>query len=212
VRLPLAARRTASGVSCGQLRWRSQRQRHQAQKAPDPCAHDPDPRSKAVRSHWIGSGPHQVSSRPPITRSREREYHDLDPGPGLTRVLALTVAPPPPPPLGQGSNAAAWLIVRDIGQRAERDVRALSRAPSAFIVERTRRLSTLLKDDVPPQHLLCSVLSTGRRRRGHPADCAPVQSVVETVCPCCAVRCTHPLYEKLPPTRRGYVDLGCQTA
>jgi hypothetical protein len=93
------------------------------------------------------------------------------------------------PPLGQGSNAASWLIVRDVGQRAERDVRALSRAASAFIVKRTRRLSTLLTDNVPPQHLLRPVLPAGRRRQGHPADCAHVQSVVETVCPCsrCAV-------------------------
>jgi hypothetical protein len=30
--------------------------------------------------------------------------------------------------------------------------------------------------------------------------------------PCCTVHCTHPLYEKLPPTRRGYIDLGCQGA
>jgi hypothetical protein len=46
---------------------------------------------------------------------------------------------PPAPLLGQGSNAAAWLIVRDVGQRAEHDVRALSRAAFAFIVERARR-------------------------------------------------------------------------
>jgi hypothetical protein len=132
-------------------------------------------------------------------------------GPGLTCVLALSVAPPHPP-LGQGSNAATWLIVRDVGQQVERDVRALSRAASAFIAERTRRLSTLLIDDVAPRHLLRPVHSAGRRRQGHPADCAPVQSAVETVCPCCAVHCTHPLYKKLPPARRGYADLGCQGA
>jgi hypothetical protein len=85
---------------------------------------------------------------------------------------------------------------------------ALSRAASAFIAERTRRLSTLLTDDVPPRHLLRPVHSAGKQRQGHPADCAPVQSVVETVCPCCVVHCAHPLYEKLPSARRGYADLG----
>jgi hypothetical protein len=115
-------------------------------------------------------------------------------------------------PLGRRSNAASWLIVRDIGQRAERDIRALSRAASAFIAEGTHRLSTLLTVDVPPRHLLRPVYSAGRRRQGHPADGAPIQSVAETVCPCCAVYCTHPLCEKLPPVRRDYADLRCQGA
>jgi hypothetical protein len=113
-------------------------------------------------------------------------------------------------PLSQGSNATTWLIVRDVGQRAEHDVRALGRAASAFIAERTRRLSTLLTGDVPPWHLLRPVHSTGRLRQGHPADGAPIPSVAETVRPCYAVHCTHPLYEKLPPACRGYIDLGCQ--
>jgi hypothetical protein len=56
------------------------------------------------------------------------------------------------------------------------------------------------------------VHSAGRRRQGHPADGTPVQSVAETVRPCCAMHCTHPLCEKLPPARRGYTNLGCQGA
>jgi hypothetical protein len=115
-------------------------------------------------------------------------------------------------PLGRGSNVATWLIVRDVGQRAEHDVRALGRTASTFIAERTRHLSTLLTGDVLPRHLLRPVHSAGRRRQGHPADGAPVQSVAETVRPCCAAHCTHPLYEKLPPARRDYTDLGCQGA
>jgi hypothetical protein len=62
----------------------------------------------------------------------------------------------------------------------------------------TRRLSTLLTGDVPPRHLLRPVHSAGMRRQGHPADGAPVQSIAETVRPCCAVHCIHPLYKKLP--------------
>jgi hypothetical protein len=76
-------------------------------------------------------------------------------------------------------DASTWLVARDISQRAEPDVRPLDRADSAFITKRTRCLSTLLTGDVPPQHLLRPVHSTGRRRQGHPADGAPVQSVVK---------------------------------
>jgi hypothetical protein len=72
-----------------------------------------------------------------------------------------------------------WLVARDISQRAKPDIRPLGRTVSAFIAERTRRLSTLLTGDVPSHHLMCPVHSTGRRRQGHPADDAPVQSVVK---------------------------------
>jgi hypothetical protein len=74
----------------GQLRWRSRRQHRQTQKAQFLCTHNPDPRSKAARSHWIGFRPHQVSSGPPITRSRERKCRGLGLGPVLTRVQALS--------------------------------------------------------------------------------------------------------------------------
>jgi hypothetical protein len=52
-------------------------------------------------------------------------------------------------PLGRRSDAATWLVACDVSQRAESDVRPLGRAVSAFIMERTRRLSTLLTGDVP---------------------------------------------------------------
>jgi hypothetical protein len=68
-----------------------------------------------------------------------------------------------------------WLVARDISQRAEPDVRSLGPAVSAFIAERTRRLSTLLTSDVPPQHLMRPVHSAGRRSQGHPADGAPMK-------------------------------------
>jgi hypothetical protein len=82
-------------------------------------------------------------------------------------------------PLRRRPDAATWLVARDISQQAEPDVRPLGRAVFAFIVERTRRLSTLLTGDVPPQHLMRPVHSIGRRRQGHPADDAPVQSIVK---------------------------------
>jgi hypothetical protein len=82
-------------------------------------------------------------------------------------------------PLRRRPDATTWLVAHDISQRAEPDVRPLGRTVSAFIVERTRRLSTLLTGDVPPQHLMRPVHSAGRRRKGHPADDAPVQSIVK---------------------------------
>jgi hypothetical protein len=57
-------------------------------------------------------------------------------------------------PLRRRPNAATWLVARDVSQRAEPDIRPLGRAVSAFIAERTRRMSTLLTGDVLPQHLL----------------------------------------------------------
>jgi hypothetical protein len=91
-------------------------------------------------------------------------------------------------PLRRRPDAATWLVARDISQRAEPDVRPLGRTVSAFIVERTRRLSTLLTGDVPPQHLMRPVHSAGRRRQRHPADDAPVQSIVKQCAR--AARCT----------------------
>jgi hypothetical protein len=57
-------------------------------------------------------------------------------------------------PLKRRPDAATWLVACDVSQRAEPDVRPLGRAVSAFIAERTHRLSNLLTGDVPPQHLL----------------------------------------------------------
>jgi hypothetical protein len=82
-------------------------------------------------------------------------------------------------PLRRRPDAATWLVARDISQRTEPDVRPLGHTVSAFIAERTRLLSTLLTGDVPPQHLMCPVHSTGRWCEGHPADGASVQSIVK---------------------------------
>jgi hypothetical protein len=82
-------------------------------------------------------------------------------------------------PLRRRPDVPTWLVAHDISLRAEPDVRPLDRADSAFITEGTCRLSTLLTGDVPPQYLMCPVHSVGRRCQGHPADGAPVQSVVK---------------------------------
>jgi hypothetical protein len=111
------------------------------------------------------------------TRSWDRGYPGIREGPVLTRVRPYPVRLRSP--LRRRLAAAAWLVARDISQWAGPDVRPLSRAVSTFIVERTRRLPTLLTGDVPPQHLMCPVHSAGRRRQGHPADGAHVQSIVK---------------------------------
>jgi hypothetical protein len=81
-------------------------------------------------------------------------------------------------PLRRRPDAATWTIARDVSQRAEPDVRPLGHAASAFIAEKTCRLSIPLTNDVPPQHLMCPIHSAGRRRPGHPAGSVPVQSIV----------------------------------
>jgi hypothetical protein len=81
--------------------------------------------------------------------------------------------------LRRSPDAAAWHLARDISKRTEPNVRPLGRAVSAFIEERTRRLSTLLTGDVPPQHLMRPIHSASRRSQGHPADGMHVQSAVK---------------------------------
>jgi hypothetical protein len=60
-------------------------------------------------------------------------------------------------PLRRRPDAATWPSSSDISQWEELDVRPLGRAVSAFIAEKTRRLSTSLTGDVPLQHLMCPV-------------------------------------------------------
>jgi hypothetical protein len=115
--------------------------------------------------------------------------------------------------LGRRPDAATRLVARDVSQRAEPDVGPLGRAVSAFIAESTRRLSTLLTGDEPPQHLMCPVHSAGRRRQGHPADGAPVQSIVK-LCARAARRTVYiiPYTRSFPctPTLRRSRMTGCK--
>jgi hypothetical protein len=104
-------------------------------------------------------------------------------------------------PLRRRPDAATWTVARDVSQRVEPDVRPLGHAASAFITERTRRLSISLTGDVPPQHLMCLVHSAGRRRPGHPSGGVPVQSIDKQYAR--AARCTvsiitYTLSGKLP--------------
>jgi hypothetical protein len=150
-----------------------------------------------------------VRSKPPTARSRDREYPGL--GQGQVRVQYWHVPRLYPvcfhSPLRRRPDAATWTIARDVSQRAEPDVRPLGHAASAFTVEKTRRLSIPLTDDVPPQHLMCPVHSAGRRR-ACPLHC-------QIVCPCCEVHYVHHhLYvaSEASAACRYYADHGCQGA
>jgi hypothetical protein len=70
-------------------------------------------------------------------------------------------------------------MARDISQRAEPDIRPLKPRGLCIYCGDDVSPSTMLTDDVPSQHLMCPVHSAGRRCQGHPADGAPVQSVVK---------------------------------
>jgi hypothetical protein len=75
--------------------------------------------------------------------------------------------------------AAAWLVARDISQRAEPDVRPLKPRALCIYFGEDAPPATMLTGEVPSRYLMRPVLSAGRRRQGHPADGAPVQSVVK---------------------------------
>jgi hypothetical protein len=119
-----------------------------------------------------------VRSGPPTTRSRDKEYLGLSQGRIGVRHRHLSGSCPARlrSPLRRGPGAATWPTARDIRRRAESDVRPLGHAISAFIAEKTRRLSSLQTSDVPTRHLMCPVHSDGRRRPDHPIGGVPVQS------------------------------------
>jgi hypothetical protein len=100
-----------------------------------------------------------VRSRPPTTRSRGREYPGL--GQGQAKVQYRHVPRLYPvcfhSPLRRRPDAATWTIARDVSQWMEPDIRPLGRAATAFIMEKTCRLSIPLTCDVPPRHLMCPV-------------------------------------------------------
>jgi hypothetical protein len=80
-------------------------------------------------------------------------------------------------PLRRRPATAAWLVARDISQRAEPDARPIRLCSLCIYCGEDASPSTTLTGDAPSQHLMCPVQSTGRRRQGHPADGVPDQSV-----------------------------------
>jgi hypothetical protein len=70
-------------------------------------------------------------------------------------------------------------VACDISRRAEPDVRPLKPHSLCTYCRKDVPPATILIDDVPFQHSMRPVHSAGRRRQGHPADGAPIQSVVK---------------------------------
>jgi hypothetical protein len=68
-------------------------------------------------------------------------------------------------------------VAHDISQRAEPDVRPLKPRSLCIYCEEDAPPATTLTGDVPSQHLMRPIQSTGRRRQGHPTDGASVLSV-----------------------------------
>jgi hypothetical protein len=151
-----------------------------------------------------------MGSRSLQARSRDRRYPGISEGAVLTRVRPYPVRLRSPP--RRRPAAAVWLVTRDISQRAEPDVRPLSRAVSTFIAERTRRLPTLMSGDVPLS-IYC-VLSTplvgGARAI---LQTAHLSSPLSNSAPVPrGALCPSSLIREASPTRRGKADLGCQGA
>jgi hypothetical protein len=137
-----------------------------------------------------------------VSGFRDKEYPGLDQG--QAGVRGRHVSGPYRvrfrSPLRQRPDTAAWPTACDVSQRAEPDVRLLGRASSAFIADKTRRLTgdvsprhlmahvLSIGRDVPPRHLMCPVHSAGRQRPGRPAGGVPVHSVGRQYA--CAVECT----------------------
>jgi hypothetical protein len=89
------------------------------------------------------------------------------------------------------SGAAKRPTVRDVSLRDGPDVRPLGHVALAFIVEKTHRLTTPLTGDVPLQHLMRPVHSTGTRRPSHLAGGVSDYSRWPIVHLCHGMRCIH---------------------
>jgi hypothetical protein len=82
-------------------------------------------------------------------------------------------------PLRRRPAAAAWLVARDISQRAEPEVRPIRLYSLCIYCGEDTPPAAMLTGDAPSQHLMRPVQSAGRRRQGHLADGTPDQSIGE---------------------------------
>jgi hypothetical protein len=120
-------------------------------KVPDPCIYGPDlwatsrTSTGTNRTPRTGPGPLCVGSGLLTVGSRDSgtEFRGLSQG--QAGVRSRHVSGPYRvrfcSPLRRRPDADTWPTARDVSQRAEPDVRPLSRAFSAFIVDKARRLS-----------------------------------------------------------------------
>jgi hypothetical protein len=86
-------------------------------------------------------------------------------------------------PLRWRPASVAWLVARDISQRAGPDVRPIQPCSLCIYCGEDAPPATALTGDVPSRHLMRPVQSAGRRRQGRPADGTPDRFVGEQ-CAC----------------------------
>jgi hypothetical protein len=97
------------------------------------------------RTAGMGPGPLCVGSGPLTTGSRDSGTEFLGLSQGQAGVRSRHVSGPYRvrfcSPLKRRPDVAMWPTARDVSQRADPNVRPLSRASSAFIADKARRLS-----------------------------------------------------------------------
>jgi hypothetical protein len=133
-------------------------------RTPDPCKYEPRAPMETCQV--------PLSEVRALAGSRDREDPDTSKGPVMTHVQALPYAP------RSGKNPP-WLVARNVSQRAKPDVRPMRLCSLSIYCGDDVPPATTLTGDVPSQHLMRPVQSTGRRRKGHPADGVPDRSVSE---------------------------------
>jgi hypothetical protein len=181
----LVARRTvlrratsaALGSPCGQGKGRApgytQWVRTYCKESTGPPLRDGRTPKMGPRPFRVGSGLITAGSRDSGTRNTRTlpwkgSGDDMCPDPAWCEPVHATFLFP-----GQAETWYSQAAYYDVSMQDGPDVGPLGHAAPAFIVERTRRLTTPLTGDVPSQRLMRPVHSASRRRQGHPADGAP---------------------------------------
>jgi hypothetical protein len=129
----------------GPLRWVS----YPSQWGPDYSLLDPGFLGQRIPGPYSGRGPGATCAQTQL-------------GANLPTQRSYSLAKRRP-------GAAKRPTMHDVSLWDGPDVRPLGHAALAFIMEKTLRLTTPLTGDVPLQHLMRPVHSTGRRRPSYPA-------------------------------------------
>jgi hypothetical protein len=201
-----AAHRRATSAALGSPRGQGKKRAPDTRSRSGPAtwkASDP------VHSGWTSEkdpGPFRVGSRQIITGSQDSGAGNTQAPPWKGSGAGTCPGIAPRSPLGQKPTAAAWLVAHDISRPTESDVRQLRSCGLRIYCGEDAPPATKPTDDVPPQHLMCPVYSTGRRRQtarlpNLSSNNAPVP---------CGASCSLSLLQEASPARRRYTDLGRQ--
>jgi hypothetical protein len=134
--------------------WAGQRTPRDKKRQHIPVSPDPLRRTLDPYTYKSGASGHVRT----LAGSRNEEDPGMSRGPVLTRVQAW--------PSTSRSGGDPLLLAHEISYRAKPDVKSCS--PCIYRGKNTPP-ATALTGDVPSQHLMCPVPSTGRRRQGYPA-------------------------------------------